>query len=467
MYRCKSRERGGNVNGSGFTTNVIVDRFGSLIEGQYGTNPQRAANLLLTGFRAKRFQTRHLPERAQLSGARVGARVALESVTNALEHPGETVLTSIFLPTEIFHAMGLRPLVAEALADFICATHAENGLVEEAEQRGVPETYCSFHKVLLGAAATKVLAAPRLIANCSVACDANNTTFRWLGQELGSPHVYVDVPYSYDEDACAYVADQLRELAATCEQTFGRTLDEDQLRERVARSQVTLDAMVRTLPRRRGRYLANDMGLEMQTALALHPSLGERDVERMATRMLDDLAHARHFEGSSLVWGHLAPFFSPGLQAMIDTNPHAQIVASDMSFDQASLARLVREGKGGTWHYDAMRPAWDHDASDPWLAMAERLIKNTFNGPATRRIERLRTLAEVTDADGVVLFCHWGCKETMGASQLAKRELEAAGIPTLTLDGDGCHRSNNPEGQSATRMGAFLEMLEARRGEVA
>ena len=99
--------------------------------------------------------------------------------------------------------------------------------------------------------------------------------------------------------------------------------------------------------------------------------------------------------------------------------------------------------------------------------MAERLIKNTFNGPATRRIERLRTLAEVTDADGVVLFCHWGCKETMGASQLAKRELEAAGIPTLTLDGDGCHRSNNPEGQSATRMGAFLEMLEARRGEVA
>lgn len=451
---------------SGFSSDVIVDKFGSIIEEQYGSNPQRAANLLLTGFRAKRFQTRHLPERAQLPGTRIGARVALECVTNALEHPDETVLTSVFLPAEVFHAMGLRPLVAEALADFICATHAENGLVDAAEQRGIPETYCSFHKVLLGAAATRVLAPPRLIANCSVACDANNTTFRWLGQELGSPHVYVDVPYTYSEDACAYVADQLRDLAHACEDAFGRKLSEDALREHVARTQATLDAMVRSLPLRRGRYLANDMGLEMQVALALHPSLGQADVEEMARCTLDDLGHAKPFRGTSLVWGHLAPFFSPALRSMLDTNQQAQIVASDMSFDQASLARLVR-GESGAWHYDATRPAWEHDASDPWLAMAERLIKNSFNGPATRRIERLRTMAKATGADGVVLFCHWGCKETMGASQLAKRELEAAGIPTLTLDGDGCHRANNPEGQSATRMGAFLEMLEARREEVA
>ena len=55
----------------------------------------------------------------------------------------------------------------------------------------------------------------------------------------------------------------------------------------------------------------------------------------------------------------------------------------------------------------------------------------------------------------------------MGASQLAKRELEAAGIPVLVLDGDGCHRANNAEGQASTRMGAFLEMLHARREETA
>lgn len=97
--------------------------------------------------------------------------------------------------------------------------------------------------------------------------------------------------------------------------------------------------------------------------------------------------------------------------------------------------------------------------------MAERLIKNVFNGPGERRVERVRRIAQAAGTDGVVCFCHWGCKETMGISQFAKRELENAGIPTLVLDGDCVQRSNNAEGQASTRMGAFLEMLETRREE--
>ena len=449
-------------------TTKIVDRFGSAVTDLVGEKPQLAASLLLRAFETKRLQTQVLPEARQLPSGRIGARIALEGITGALEHPDEAVLTSIFLPTEIFQAMGLRPLIAEALADFITGAHAEEGFVRAAEQRGIPETYCSYHKVLLGAATARVLAPPRLIANCSVACDANNTTFKWLAADLGSPHVYVDVPYDYDEDACAYVADQLRDLAHVAEQTYGRTLDEGRLRELVAHTQATFDAMVRTLPMRRGRYLHNDMGLEMQMALALHLSLGSVDTLKMARRMLEDLPRTETFDGLSLTWMHSAPFFSFALQQMLDMNRGAQIVASDMCFNQASLDGWVRDDEGvplvkdGALVRDAHARPWAHDASEPFEAMAERLIKNTFNGPASRRVGRIRALAKVTGADGVVCFCHWGCKETMGASQLAKRELEAAGIPVLVLDGDGCHRANNAEGQAATRMGAFLEMLEAK-----
>ena len=453
-------------------TTKIIDRFGAAVTDMVGDRPDRVATLLLCAFETKRLQTRALPERRQLPSGRIGARIALEGVTGALEHPDEAVLTSIFLPTELFQAMGLRPLIAEALADFITGARAEEGFVRAAEQRGVPETYCSFHKVLLGAAAARVLAPPRLIANCSVACDANTTTFRWLADELGSPRLYVDVPYEYDEDACSYVADQLRELARATEETYGRALDEDALRAHVGRTQATLDAMVRTLPLRRGRYLHNDMGLEMQEALALHLSLGSEGTLSMAERMLKDLTAAEEYRGLSLTWMHAAPFFSYALQQMLDANAQAQICVSDMCFNQASLDGWAREkdgrlamGADGQLVRDPHTAAWAHDASEPWEAMAERLIKNTFNGPARRRVGRIRTLAEVTGSDGVVCFCHWGCKETMGASQLAKRTLEAAGLPVLVLDGDGCHRANNAEGQASTRMGAFLEMLRARKGE--
>ena len=402
----------------------VVDRFGRAVTGMVDEHPRQAARLLYAGFAAKRFQTRHLPEARQLRSGQMGARIALESVTGAL---------------------------------------GEEGFVRAAEQGGVPETYCSFHKALIGSAIAGSLEPPRLIANCSVACDANNLTFKWLAGKLGSPHVYIDVPYEYSEDGCSYVADQLRELARQLEQTFGRTLDEHVLSEFVARSQKTLDALVRGLPLRRRRFLHNDMGLEMQQALAAHIALGTQGTLDMAHQQLEDLARAERYRGLSLAWMHTAPFFSASLQRLVDYNQRAQIVVSDMCFDQASLDGWQMHD--GEWRHDGDAPSWAHAADEPWEAMAERLIKNSFNGPGEQRIERVRRIAEATGADGVVCFCHWGCKETMGVSQLAKRELEGAGIPTLVLDGDCVQRSNN-EGQSSTRMGAFLEMLEARREEM-
>ena len=60
------------------------------------------------------------------------------------------------------------------------------------------------------------------------------------------------------------------------------------------------------------------------------------------------------------------------------------------------------------------------------------------------------------------MFCHWGCKHTLGGAQLGKRAFEAQGLPTLLLDGDSCDRGFGGEGQAATRMEAFLELLNAQ-----
>ena len=73
-------------------------------------------------------------------------------------------------------------------------------------------------------------------------------------------------------------------------------------------------------------------------------------------------------------------------------------------------------------------------------------------------------MAKMLDADGVIWFCHWGCKHTLGASQIAKKKFEHSGFPTLILDGDGADRSHGGEGQVATRVEAFIEMLEERKG---
>ena len=74
-------------------------------------------------------------------------------------------------------------------------------------------------------------------------------------------------------------------------------------------------------------------------------------------------------------------------------------------------------------------------------------------------------LQDIHRSDGAVWFGHWGCKHTLGAAQLAKKKFEEAGLPLLILDGDGCDRSHGGEGQTSTRLGAFLEMLGGAENE--
>lgn len=59
--------------------------------------------------------------------------------------------------------------------------------------------------------------------------------------------------------------------------------------------------------------------------------------------------------------------------------------------------------------------------------MARRLLANVNGGRSTRRIDNAIAWAKKLNADGVIVFCHWGCKQTMGLSTLAKRRLEEAG----------------------------------------
>ena len=92
-----------------------------------------------------------------------------------------------------------------------------------------------------------------------------------------------------------------------------------------------------------------------------------------------------------------------------------------------------------------------------------RIIADGLN---VRQAELLaKDLAKITEADGGILFAHWGCKNTLGASSLLKSSLEDAGLPTMILDGDGCNPANTSDGQVSTRLQAFVEMLQEGKEE--
>ena len=140
---------------------------------------------------------------------------------------------------------------------------------------------------------------------------------------------------------------------------------------------------------------------------------------------------------------HTIPFWSGAVQEALAFNENAQIAGCELS--------------------RTFEP--DFDPEDPYDAMARRMVYHGLNGSAVRRIEAGIRHAKDVKADGAVWFGHWGCKHTLGAAQFAKKKFEEAGIPMLLLDGDGCDRSHGGEGQTSTRLGAFLEMLGAEEME--
>ena len=74
-------------------------------------------------------------------------------------------------------------------------------------------------------------------------------------------------------------------------------------------------------------------------------------------------------------------------------------------------------------------------------------------------MDEVAKFAQEFQADGVINFCHWGCKQSAGGVMLLKEKMQELEIPFLNLDGDGMDRRNSHDGQIKTRLEAFLELL--------
>ena len=100
------------------------------------------------------------------------------------------------------------------------------------------------------------------------------------------------------------------------------------------------------------------------------------------------------------------------------------------------------------------------DEDHPFEALAEKTIRNLFNGSYDQKSRRLAQMASELRPDAVINFCHWGCKQAFGGSMLLKEKMQELGIPMINLDGDGIDKRNSHDGQIKTRLEAFLEMIK-------
>lgn len=96
---------------------------------------------------------------AKSAYARMNGMIA-KTIVRAMKHPQSAVMVNIFMPCELMHAMGLQPMFPEGLAVYVACTACQHVFGEHAEEAGVPESFCSYQKTMIGMAESGVLPKP-------------------------------------------------------------------------------------------------------------------------------------------------------------------------------------------------------------------------------------------------------------------------------------------------------------------
>ncbi|MGX8704330.1 MAG: 2-hydroxyacyl-CoA dehydratase subunit D, partial [bacterium] len=418
--------------------NKTIEKYGDFLSETLPKHPGLVRRLLSLTYHMLSLQAWRFPSRRYGKAREYLQGYTAKVLGDMLASPKSSAVVNIFMPCEIFHALDLRVTAPEALAVYVTNTACEQPFIKEAEANGAAETFCSFHRVLLGLAETGVLKKPAMIAHTTLACDANQLSFRRLEELWGCPRVVIDVPQNREEEAVAYVAKQLEDLVPLAEEAAGRRLDPLKLQGAVAYSIKCQEHFEKYLTARAKVHLPEAMTPELLNIINNHLYLGTEEAAHAAELLRKDVKGAPPIGNrKKILWMHVLPNYQDEVKEIFQGEADVEVIGCDLAYD--AFVQM--------------------DPEKPFESMARRMVQSSYNGPGSRRIgETLRRAREMR-ADGVIIFCQWGCKQTQGLAFEAKRVFEANGFPTLVLDGDGCDRTNAATAQTTTRAKAFLEEL--------
>lgn len=415
----------------------IVKKYGDIIKKSINT-PETSLNLIKTGlsfekFRLSKFGNKTLPKSLQYLN-----KTCVQYVLEPLQNPDNSALVNLFAPAEILHAMNIYPLFVEAFSSFLSGFNCEDYFIDYASNCGFSETLCSYHKAFLGAVESELIPKPRFAVTSSIICDANINTFKHTSQKFNIPLYIIDIPYEYSKDAEKYVSNQLREMVSMIEDVLRISLNEEKLKEVLRIENASLIYRKDFYSSLKTKYFPNSLTLEMYKLFTSHVGMGREETYNFYKMQSQDIKTFNESKSKKILWVHLLPFYHQSLKDYFNLSQEYQLLTCDLNFDY--LEELD----------------YDH----PYDALAKKMILNQYNGSYEAKAQNILKTAKAFNADAVINFCHWGCKQSSGGTMLLKELLKKNNISFLSIDGDGVDRRNTQDGQIRTRVEAFLEMID-------
>ncbi len=309
----------------------IVDVFGGYVDKFSQTSPSRARWLLRTGWSVQKLRQKMTTDKMLIPADRYLAELMMNTMIRPLKKPEQSAIVSIFTPCELLQEVGLNPYNVEGFSCYLAGTHIERGYIQQAENSGLSETLCSYHKTFLGAAEKGLLPKPKCIVYTNLVCDANLVTFRKLSELFDVPAFAIDVPMQQNEANVKYVADQLRELAKFLEQQTGKTIDIEHVKQRVARTKQTMNNYDLFQTKRADKYIPSDLVSPLYAGMTGNILLGTEEELKYTQMLLHDVEQAPAAKGKRIYWMHTIPYWSAAVAKQLRFREDAQIVGCELA----------------------------------------------------------------------------------------------------------------------------------------
>lgn len=367
----------------------------------------------------------------------------LSSGTNRLAWCG------VCTPFDLLSAMGITSCFVEFVGGMLSSSGHAGSFLEASEQAGFLADGCGWQRTVIGATIGGLMPKPDLAIATNNPCASGLATVEHLARTFDCPLFVLNIPPGDSEVNVRFLAQQLRAMVQFVTEHTGQALDEERLQSAMEKTNEARAAAVEVLElARRVPSPVNSTDLK-NFGILLPLFLGTQTAIDISQTFRDELA-ARNERGESgvpderfrLMWLQESIQFKHPLIRMLAEEYRAAIVVEELN----------------DIYWEPIDPA------DPYIGLARRTMAFPFNGTVDRRLKRITKLAREYNLDGAINPCHWGCRQGTGSRGLVEAHFRELGLPIVNLEVDCADSRNFSEGQLRTRLEAFMELLDGRRG---
>lgn len=357
---------------------------------------------------------------------------------------------SSFVPSEMLFALDIIPFPPESVISMFADSHLTDDILKIAEDNNYSRDACSFLRGTVGSIINDYMPTPDFLIATSLYCHGSAQVFYSISKKYNKPFYYIDVPYDYDRPyAIEYIAKQLEDVMKKMAKDSNREFNIDKLKQSIEYSNQARDYYAKVNELRKNKPTPMLGGEAIDYAIILAHTFGCSEMVEICKTLYEELKDkvdkglgSLDKEKHRILWRQLRPYYSNVLFDYLEIKHKAAVVFEEVN----------------GIHWEEM------ESEDPFKSLSKKLLSNRGLGQLQRWLDFTHSFIGDYNIDGIVEFAHWGCRFLSASTQILKDSLQSKHTPILVIEGDCIDRRDYSDAQIKTRIDAFIEILDRKKG---